>query len=201
MSSADWTSISNGSGAFTIIADGTAPSPPDVMQITAGGQMFQNITAGPFQDSRISAWFNQSGTSTNPAYLVLRSMDDTTFLSAPATLFVVQFNPETATDVQARVTAVVNGVGTIIVDAHNLPSVNGNPSGSWQQYQFSVFDSGTDMLLRFSQWNGSVFVPLVDCAAPIATFPTLDAPGSCRFGALFQSSTIEIDDVNYYSLT
>lgn len=201
MPAADWTSISNGAGAFAIIADGTAPSPPDVMQITAGGQMFQNITAGPFQDSRISAWFNQTGVGANPGYLILRSMDDTTFLSAPATLFSAQFNPETATDIQARITAIVAGVATIIVDVHNIPSVNGNPSGSWQQYQFSAFDSGTDILLRFSQWDGAVFVPCVDCAAPIASFPALDAAGSCRFGALFQSSAIEIDDVNYYSLT
>lgn len=201
MSSADWTSISNGSGAFAIIADGTAPSPPDVMQITNGGQMFENITAGPFQDSRVSAWFFQTGVGANPAYLILRSMDDTTFLSAPATLFSAQFNPETATEVQARISAIVNGVATIIVDGHNLPSVNGNPSATWQQYQFSVFDSGTDMLLRFSQWDGGAFVPLLDCAAPIASFPTLDAAGSCRFGALKNSNNIKIDDVNYYSLT
>lgn len=199
MPSADWTSISNGSGAFAIIADGTAPSAPDVMQITAGGQYFQNITAGTFKDSRMVAWCKQSTANSNPLLLALRSLN-TTFIAAPATYFATTIFAESATDLNVTISAVVNGVVTNIV-AVSTPSLNGNPVNTWQQFQFSAFNSGTDMLLRVAQWTGAVFAPVADCAAPIATFPALDAVGNGRFGAMINSGNTRIDDVNFYSLT
>lgn len=200
MPSADWTSISNGSGAFAIVADATAPSPPDAMQITAGGQLFENITAGPFKDSRISAWVFLINANTSTFYLCLRSQDSTTFIAAPATYFLASINASSATELEIFISAVVNGVITQFINIL-VTSVNGDPRNSWQQYQFSAFNSGTDMLLRLSQWDGAVFVPMSDCAAPIASFPALDAAGLCRFGGLFGTQNFRIDDVNYYSLT
>lgn len=203
MPAADWTSISNGSGAFAIVADGTAPSPPDVMSFTAGGQMFQNITAGTFKDSRITGWVKQEQSNLAIAFLLVLRSQDTTFSAAPATYFIGRSAPVSATEVRVRIDAVVNGVITTIVQV-DAPSQNGNPINSWQQYQFSAFNSGTDMLLRFAQWNTVSFVPLVDAAAPIASFPALDAAGSCRFGSL-QTGALSfpfyVDDINYYSLT
>lgn len=200
MPAADWTSISNGSGVFAITANGTAPSPPDVMNIVSGGQSFENITAGPFKDSRITAWTLQDVAQSGPMYLSLRSQDDTTFIAAPATFFLATIMAQASSIVQVRIAVVVNGVMTTIVFT-GVASQNGNPQNTWQQYQFSAFNSGTDMLLRVAQWNTVAFVPLADCAAPIATFPTLDAAGSCRFGGLVASPGLFIDDVNYYSLT
>lgn len=201
MPAADWTSIGNGA-SFAIIADGTAPSPPDVMQITGpGGQAFENITGGPFKDSRISAWGRLDTLSNSSLYLILRSQDDTTFIAAPATFFLVIIVNSGSSNVRYTLNAVVNGVVTQIVQV-TVASVNGNPDNTWQQYQFSAFNSGTDMLLRVAQWNGASFVPVVDAAAPIASFPALDAAGSCRFGASQAGPAItRIDDVNYYSLT
>lgn len=203
MPAADWTSISNGSGAFAIVADATAPSPPDVMSFTAGGQHFQNITGGPFKDSRISGWVNQENSNLSIQFaLVLRSQD-TTFSAAPATYFIARICPTAAPLIRVRLDAVVNGVVTTIVQV-DAPPQNGAGHGTWQQYQFSSFNSGTDMLLRLAQWNGAVFVPLVDAAAPIASFPTLDAAGSARFGSLQTVALIlpfYVDDINYYSLT
>lgn len=201
MPAADWTSISNGSGAFSIVADATAPSPPDVMQITAGGQLFENITAGPFKDSRISGWVFQQAINNDAFYLGLRSLDDTTFIAAPATYFLATLECGGASTFRIIIRAIVNGVQTIIVNDNSITSVNGDPLSSWQQYQFSAFNSGTDILLRLAQWDGAVFVPLIDCAAPIASFPTLDAAGSCRFGTLRSAANVRIDDINYYSLT
>lgn len=200
MPAADWTSISNGAGAFAIVADATSPSPPDIMRITAGGQFFENITAGPFKDSRVSGWCRQSAANTQGFFLALRSLDDTTFTSAPATFFLAQIYAQSATNVSVEIDAIVNGVSTTIVNT-SVSSQNGNPINTWQQFQFSSFNSGTDILLRIAQWNLAVFVPLVDAAAPIASFPTLDAAGSCRFGGLLGGGTLGIDDVNYYSLT
>lgn len=202
MPAADWTSISNGSGAFAIVADGTAPSPPDVMDITAGGQMFQNITAGTFKNSRISGWVNQENSNLSIAFLlVLRSLN-TTFSANPATYFVARICPTATPLIRVRLDAVVAGVVTTIVQVDASPQ-NGAGSGTWQQYQFSAFNSGTDILLRLSQWNGAAFVPLIDAAAPIASFPALDAVGSGRFGSL-QTAVLTlpfyIDDINFYSL-
>lgn len=199
MSSADWTPLSNGSGVYAIIADGTAPSPPDVMNITAGGQMFQNITAGPFKNSRVTAWIKQGQSAGSTALLLcLRSLDNTTFSAAPATYFRTTIASFSTTEILARAEVVVNGVLTTIVSVV-ATSQNGNPVNSWQQFQFSAFNNGTDILLRVAQWTGAVFAPILDCAAPIATFPTLDAAGSCRFGGSAGSAVV-IDDVNYYSL-
>lgn len=201
MPAADWTSIGNGA-SFAIIADGTSPSPPDVMQITGpGGQAFENITGGPFKDSRVSAWTRLNTLSNSHLYLILRSQDDTTFIAAPATFFLIDIINVGASMVRYRLSAVVNGVVTLIVVV-DIASLNGNPDNTWQQYQFSSFNSGTDMLLRVAQWNGAAFVPVVDAAAPIASFPALDAAGACRFGASNAGPAITlVDDVNYYSLT
>lgn len=103
--------------------------------------------------------------------------------------------------VSASIYAVVNGVQTLILSL-SYSSLNGNPSNTWQQFQFSTFNSGTDILIRLAQWNGSAFIPVMDCAAPIASFPALDAAGSCRFGANSVGlALVLVDDVNYYSLT
>lgn len=200
MPSADWTSIANGA-SFAIVADGTAPSAPDVMQITgAGGQMFQNITAGTFKDSSVSAWGRLDTLSNSTLILVLRSLN-TTFIAAPATFFYVQIQNIGSSNVRISLYAIVNGVSTTIVQV-SFASLNGDPDNTWQQYQFYSFNSGTDILLRVSQWNGAAFVPVVDAAAPIASFPTLDAAGSCRFGSIQAGPAItRIDDVNFYSLT
>lgn len=203
MPSADWTSISNGSGAFAIIADGTAPSGPDVMLISAGGQMFQNITAGTFRDSRITAWNKQATANNSPLYLVLRSLN-TTYSANPASYFMCEILAESAApdNINFIIRAVVAGVSTTIVTG-SASSLNGNPVNTWQQFQFSSFNSGVDILLRLSQWTGAAFAPIVDCAAPIASFGALNAVGSCRFGALISggANTVRIDDVAYYSLT
>lgn len=198
MPAADWTSISNGAGAFAIVADGTAPSPPDIMQISAGGQYFQDITAGTYRDSRITAWFRQSNANQADCLLALRSLN-TTFSAAPASYFVAEITPANATLITVSIKAIVAGVVTTIVSTV-VTSQNGNPVNTWQQYQFSAFNSGTDILLRTSQWNTVAFVPLVDCAAPIASFGALNAVGSCRFGAMIGGGTMGIDDVNFYSL-
>lgn len=199
MPAADWTSISNGAGVFAITADATAPSPPSVMNISTGGQAFQNITAGPFKNSRITAWQRQSDAASD-MYLCLRSLNTTAFIAAPSTFFLATTTARSAVNIGIRISAVVNGVMTTIFFISDIASVNGNPQTTWQQYQFSAFNSGTDILLRLSQWNGATFVPMADCAAPIATFPTLDAAGSCRFGALAGGAGLFIDDVNFYSL-
>lgn len=199
MPAADWTSISNGAGAFAIVADGTAPSPPDIMQITAGGQYFQNITAGTFKDSRISGWCRQATANTQGFFLCLRSLN-TTFSANPATYFVAEIYAASAATVTIAIRAIVAGAVTTIVSTA-VTAVNGNPVNTWQQFQFSAFNSGTDILLRVAQWDSAAFIPLVDAAAPIASFPALDAAGSCRFGGLLGGGTLGIDDVNYYSLT
>lgn len=200
MPAADWTSIANGA-SFAIVADGTAPSPPSVMQITGpGGQVFQNITGGTFKNSRVSAWGRLDTLSNAHLYLILRSQN-TTFIANPATFFILDINNVGSSMVRYRLSAVVAGVVTLIVVV-DVTSLNGNPDNTWQQYQFSSFNSGTDILLRVSQWNGATFVPVVDAAAPIASFPALDAAGSCRFGAQNAGpATTRVDDVNYYSLT
>lgn len=203
MPAADWTSISNGSGVFAIVADAAAPSPPDVMSFTAGGQVFQNITGGPFKNSRISGWCKQENSNLNISFiLTLRSLN-TAFSANPSTYFICNVCPSSTTEIRVRFNAVVAGVVTTIVQA-DLSAQNGNPINTWQQYQFSTFNSGTDILLRCAQWNGSVFVPVLDAAAPIATFPALDAAGSGRFGSIQGgglSSVFYVDDINYYSLT
>lgn len=199
MPAADWSSISNGAGVFAIVADGTAPSPPDVMQITGGGQMFQNLTSGTFRDSRVSAWTRQSVANSSPLYLALRSLN-TTFIANPATMFLTTIYAESTTTVNYTISAIVAGVVTNIIVV-SLAPLNGNPVNSWQQFRFSAFNSGTDILLRTEQWNGAAFVPVVDCAAPIASFPALNVVGRCRFGALIGGGTNSIDDVNFYSLT
>lgn len=201
MPSADWESISNGAGVFGIAADATAPTPPDIMQITAGGQFFQNITGGSFMDSRVSAWCRQSIANVTPLKLALRSTDNTTFSAAPANYFVANIFAETATTVSVELVAVVNGVATSIVSIGSITSLNGNPVNTWQQFQFSTLNSGSDILLRVAQWNGAAFVPIVDGAAPMASFPSLNVAGRCRFGSLVGGGNIGIDDVNYYSLT
>lgn len=204
MPAADWTSISNGSGVFAIIADGTAPSPPDVMSFTAGGQFFQNITGGPFKNSRISGWVKQEFSNLAISFqLALRSLN-TTYSANPATYFVTNICPlNSATLIRVRINAIVAGVVTTIVQV-DVTSQNGDARNTWQQYQFSAFNSGTDILLRVAQWNGAVFVPLVDAAAPIASFPALDAAGSGRFGSIQAGALTNpfyVDDVRYYSLT
>lgn len=198
MPAADWTSISNGSGAFAIVADGTAPSPPDVMQISAGGQYFQNITAGTFMNSRVTAWCRQSIANQNPLLLALRSIN-TTFSANPATYFVTTIYAESIVNVNITISAIVAGAQTNIV-SFSYASLNGDPVNTWQQFQFSAFNSGTDILLRLSQWNGAAFIPVADAAAPIASFGALNVAGSCRFGALVPGGTNRIDDVNFYSL-
>lgn len=198
MPSSDWTPISNGSGSYAIVAAGGAPSGPDVMQIATGGQLFENITGGPFKDSRVSGWVKLPA-SVDRFYLCLRSLDDTTFITAPASFFLARILTNSATEFEIFISAVENGVLTNILNIL-CPAQNGDPQNTWQQYQFSALNSGTDVLLRIAQWDGAAFIPVADCAAPIATFPTLDAAGSCRFGALITNAT-QIDDVNYYSLT
>lgn len=198
MPSGDWTSISNGSGSFAIIADGTAPSPPDVMQITTGGQMFQNLTSGTFRDSRITAWCRQQSANNSPLLLVLRSLN-ATYSAAPATYFIATVYATGPTTISYELAAVVGGVTTTILNVA-VTSQNGNPVNTWQQFQFSAFNSGTDILLRIAQWNGSAFVPIGDCAAPIASFPTLNAVGRGRFGAFIGGSAVLLDDIAFYSL-
>jgi len=198
MSSADWTSISSG-GSYSIIADGTAPSPPDIMNIIAGSQDFQNITAGTFKDSRITAWTKQTSANAHTLRLVLRSQN-TTFQGNPAKYFLTTLTAFDATDVSVTQEVWVNGVVTTLFNGL-IASLNGNPLNSWQLYQFSAFNDGTDILLRTAQWDGGAFVPIVDSAAPIATFPTLDAVGSCRFGGTVTAANMAIDDVSFYSLT
>lgn len=205
MPSGDWTLVSTGAVADAIVADGASPSPPDVMEITAttgaaAGMAFENITGGPFLDSRISAWFRNNSAGV-VGWLVLRSQDDTTFVAAPATFFAALIAAPNATEVTVTINAVVAGVVNTIVST-NITSVNGDARTSWQQYQFSVFNDGTQMLLRVAQWNGGAFVPVVDAAAPIASFPALNAAGSGRFGSQLSGlNSMRIDDVNYYSLT
>lgn len=203
MSSADWTSISSGTGSFAIIGDATAPSPPSVMQILegagSGGVHFQNITAGTFKDSRVSGWSNQTTGAAPGFVLILRSLNAN--FSAGATYFRSTISPISATMIHITLDANVAGVITTIGSV-NVTSFNGNPVGSWQQYQLSAFNSGTDILLRVAQWNGASFTPVLDSAAPIASFATLDAAGNCRFGAFLNPNNgLTVDDVNYYSLT
>jgi hypothetical protein len=202
MSSADWLAISSGSGVYGIVADGTAPSPPDVMAITAGGELFQNITAGPFKDSRITAWNKQNNNSSNNAFaLILRSQDNN--FNNPATYLYASVCAFSATQLKINFYVINAGVVNNVIQG-TINSVNGNPIQTWQQYQFSAFNSGADILLRFAQWNGATFVPLVDAAVPIASFPAVDAAGTCRFGTWDLGgigTPFYIDDVNFYSLT
>lgn len=198
MPAADWTSISNGAGTFAIIADGTAPSPPSVMQISTGGQMFQNLTSGTFRDSRITAWCRQQSANNSPMLLVLRSLN-ATYSAAPATYFIATVYAADALTISYTIQAIVNGVVTTILNA-SASTQNGNPVNTWQQFQFSSLNSGTDILLRLSQWNGAAFAAIGDCAAPIASFPTLNAVGRCRFGALIGGSAVLLDDIAFYSL-
>lgn len=165
--------------------------------------MFQNITAGTFKDSRVTGWVKQEQSNLAIAFLLVLRSQNTTFSANPATYFIARSTPGGSVDVRIRLDAVVNGVVTTIVQA-DVASVNGNATNTWQQYQFSAFNSGTDILLRFSQWDGAAFQPLLDAAAPLASFPSLDAAGSCRFGSLQGLSLTQpfyIDDINYYSLT
>lgn len=200
MSSADWTSISNGSGAYAIIADAGAPVPPDVMSIIAGGQDFQNITGGTFKDSRITAWLKPSAYGAGNIRLALRSQD-TTFSANPATYFLSTVRPQTSTNFSIGIQAIVNGVETTFASL-SIASINGDTI-NWQQFQFSALNSGSDILLRISQWDGANFIPLLDAAAPIASFPSLDAAGSGRFGGQITTGgqTLSISNPNFYSLT
>jgi len=199
MSSADWTPISNGSGVYAIIMDATAPTPPDCLQVTAGGQYFENITGGSFKDSRISGWCNQAAANASTFLLALRSQDDTTFSAAPATYFETRINAQGSGDVGIVIRTIVNGAATTIVNT-SLSSVIGDLVGVWSQFQFSALNSGTEILLRVSQWDGANFIPMLDAAVSIASYPTLDAVGFGRFGAEV-SQSCKIDDVNFYSLT
>lgn len=200
MSSADWNAISDGSGAYAIIADPTAPTPPDVMSVISGGQDFQNITGGTFKDSRISAWMRPSTYSAGNLRLILRSQD-TTFEENPAKYFVSKISAASSTNISVVMQAIYNGSTTTFFSGQ-IASINGDPI-DWNQYQFSCLNSGSDILLRLSQWNGSNFIPIVDGAASIATFPLLDAVGSGRFGGQITTGgqRVLISDVNFYSLT
>lgn len=202
MASTDWTSISTGTVSFSIVADGTAPSPPDVMEISttgAAGQAFQNITGGPFKNSRMSGWVNQAQSSGSIGFrLNLRSLN--TVYESTATYFLARIAAFSSTQVRIRIDAVVAGATTVLI-LTDVTALNGTPISTWQQYQFSALNSGTDILLRVAQWNGAAFVPVMDVAAPIASFPTLDAAGSGRFGGdIGATGTIRIDDVAFYSL-
>lgn len=199
MAAADWTSIGNGA-TFAIVVDGTAPSAPDVMQITGpGGQAFQNITGGAIKNTRVSSWTRLDTLSNSLLYLVLRSQN-TTFIAAPASYFLASVQTIGSSMIRVRIYAIVAGVQTQIV-VSDWTGLNGNPDNTWQQYQFSALNVGTDIYLRFSQWNGAAFIPLQDAAVAIASFPALDATGRCRFGAQNAGPAVTyIDDVNYYSL-
>lgn len=203
MALADWTPLSNGSGVYAVIADGTAPSATKVLNISEGGQSFQNITGGPFKNSRVSCWMKQSLSIAARVHLSLRSLDNTTFSAAPASYFLAKIAPSTGGTVQVIFAAVVNGVETSIFSNSAITSQNGSTDDTWQQYRFSTLNSGTQTLLRVEQWNGSAFVPILDVAIATSTFPTLDAAGSCRVGALVTSISgigVRLDSVNFYSL-
>lgn len=208
MASTDWTSsLTTGTISYLIVADGTAPTPPDVMQIdntSAAGMAFENITGGPFKDSAIAGFARQaqSNGATN-IMLCLRSQDDTTFIANPATYFFATFSAVSTTQIRIKIAAVVAGVITDIVGTADVSSVNGDPVNTWQGFEFACINNGTDFLFRGSQWNGSVFIPILDAAAPIASFPALDATGSARFGTRVTSGnqSILLDDISYYSIT
>lgn len=207
MASTDWTSsLTTGSVSYLIISDGTAPTPPDAMQITsigAAGMAFQNITGGPFKDSAIAGFAKQAlSNGSENLMLCLRSQDNTTFIANPATYFFATFSAGGATSIRVIIRAVVAGVITDIVNPADVSSVNGNPINTWQGFEFAIINNGTDFLLRCSQWNGSVFIPIVDAAVPIASFPTLNNTGSARFGTRPNiSSMIVLDNISYYSIT
>ena len=209
MSSSDWTSaLTTGTVSFYIISDLTAPSATEAMQVDTpagnAGLAFQNVTGGPFKDSAISGWAKQpvSNGAAN-IMLVLRSQDNTTFIANPATYFFATCSAGSSTDVRLKIIAVVAGVLTDIVATVDVASVNGNPINTWQQFEFAVINSGTDYLFRISQWNGSAMIPILDAAAPIASFPALNASGSARFGTRVGGlpGSIYLDDIAYYSIT
>lgn len=207
MASTDWTSsLTTGTVAYVIISDGTAPTPPDAMQITttgASGMAFQNITGGPFKDSAIAGFAKQAvSNGSENLMLCLRSQDNTTFIANPATYFFATFSAGGATSIRVIIRAVVAGVITDIVNPADVSSVNGNPINTWQGYEFAIINNGTDFLFRCSQWNGASFIPIVDAAVPLASFAALNATGSARFGTRAAiTSTVVIDNVSYYSIT
>ncbi len=58
---------------------------------------------------------------------------------------------------------IVSGVASTIIST-SVSSVIGDLVNVWSQFQFSALNSGTEILLRVAQWNGSNFIPMIDAA-------------------------------------
>lgn len=185
MALADWQL--GGGGTYSVLVDGTSPGAATTVISLNGVNQFGNITLSTASNQSVESFIRDINGANTEYGLFLRASNTTPYVSGTSYVMTISGSGGTFSVRIYRNT--VN-----IASNNSLSPLTGTFTG-WQKWRFSSYDGGGVAYLRVELYNGSVYVPVLECAdgSPVAA-------GRAGFHNQGGSNT-RFDDVKIYSLT